>query len=109
MSKKAPTVRISAALLARLIDTLESRIPKPTVADRIAGYQLEANGRIEKDHALVDEARHLLRPDFQRKVDEFATWTLEELRMGRECAIKNGNMPRALQLATAIDRKRGFY
>ncbi len=39
----------------------------------------------------------------------WATWTLEELRMARECAIKNGNMARALVLATQIDRKRGFY
>lgn len=103
------TVTISTALLARLIDRLEARTPAPCVSERIAPYQAEGNHGIEKDIALVDEARHVLRPDFKRKVDEFASWTLEELRMGREVALKNGNQVRAFALATAIDIKRGFY
>jgi hypothetical protein len=97
---KDKTIRIGSELLGRLIDRLEARI---------APNQQSVNERIEADRALVDEARHLLRPSFKRTVDEFASWSLEELRMGREVALKNGNTARAFALATAIDRKRGLY
>lgn len=49
--------------------------------------------------------------DIQRKHPAFkwAGCTLEELRMLRECALKDGDMAKAFSLATEIDRKKGLY
>lgn len=103
------TVRISRQLLKDLIDRLEARTPNPTIAESTSRDQYAVNERIEKDAALVDEARHVLRPSFQSSVDAFASHTLEELRFARDVALKNGNSLKAFALATAIDRKRGLY
>lgn len=100
-------IYIDRALLARLCDRLEARLPETTVATHIEPGQREVNRRIEDDIALVDQARHLLRPNTSRPIQDFSTWTLEELRMGRECALKDGNTLRAFHLATAYRHQKG--
>jgi hypothetical protein len=110
MSKDG-TIRISRRLLAGLIDRFEARIPQPTgpIANRSTG-QREVDERIREDNALVDEARHVLRPSFQGSVDALAaSHTLEELRFARDVAQQQGHALKAFALATAIDRKRGLY
>ena len=91
------TVKISTDLLARLANRLEARIPRQDDEDT------------ESDVALVYEAREVLRPSFKRAEDEFASWSLEQMRMAREIAINNGYAGRAFALATAIDIKKGLY
>lgn len=108
---KHPMVAISVDLLTRLVDALDS---SASGRERLlCAFPEDSTKRmqpgIDKDRDLVDQARKLLRPSFRSKVDSFAGWTLEELRMGREVALKNGNMERVMALATAIDIKRGFY
>lgn len=98
MSSKPKLVRISEDMLTKLVDRLEAN------ASRSKDHPIT-----ESDAALIDEARHLLRPSFQQTVDAFEGWSLEQLRMGREVSLKNGNTVRAFALATAIDRKRGLY
>ena len=34
---------------------------------------------------------------------------LDDLRCKRDMAVRNGNLPRALKCAIAIDKKRGLY
>jgi hypothetical protein len=53
-----------------------------------------------------DALRHDLEQLEKPSVDEFA---VEQLRLGREIALQQGNAKKAFALATAIDRVRGLY
>ncbi len=94
MKAMSSTVTIDAKLLARLIDRVD---------------ELTAKAQTHADVAIIDTARKLLRPRKQSNSEKWMHLSLEEMRFARDVAVQHGEVIRAFELATAIDRKRGFY